>query len=359
MLFDKNGNGDEEIAELASWAAGHEFRNLKESVILAEEWLRFVLGHDVATALDTFYHSADYDTPTTDVHAQKITAVEHTQRALLNYAYRLYAPKGTVHFDNTGVSVKWDDEYRPAKDELPTFLKALENGAFAFLNMLIRHMDSSPAIFPEWANGRAKKKIKGLLIRSAHEFSELFNINSSEAFYFYTADKQRRAQREILQPAVGKYWADLLTYHANQNSFENTAETDIVDNLPPTGSTKLWLVTGLREFWQWDGNGTWHRYCADVRQMHPIALQLVAEFTIYLKTRSDITELRENPIGSIARIESHLKSVEAMAAHQKEVSDALAAKLVEMRGKLEAATEEEKPTEKVYIPSSTGNSFML
>ncbi len=362
MLFNKNGNGDDEIGRLASWTAGHEFQYLEEAITLSQDWLQFVIGEDVVKALTAFYESTDFDTPTTEAHQHKKNAVTLTQRALLNRAYKRLAPKAAVQIDNTGIFVKWGEDTRPAKEELPTLLKSLENDAFAFLNMLIRHMNAYPALFPEWTNGTAKKKADGLLIRSAYEFSELYNIDNSESYYFYIIDKQRRTQQEKVQPAVGKFWHDLMLYHNNKNDFSSYGEATSTDGLPPSGDTKLWLLTEPREFWKWDGS-QWERHCQDVRKMYRTAQELIAEHTIYLKIQSDVAELRESPVGTVARIESYLKSIQHMATHQKTAAESLTAELVAMREAFEAApvieTEEAPISTNTYIPTSTGNSFML
>ena len=359
MLLNKANNGDAEIAVRASWTAGHKYSHLEESVILAQEWLASIIGADAFKALDDFYNSSGYESNLTIEAKDNTEAVYTAQRALINYAYKLYAPKGAVYFDNTGISVKWSEQYRPANAELPAFLASMEETAFSFVSILIKRMDSNPLLYTEWASGTAKKKADQLLIRTAFEFSELYQIKDSAAFYYYTADKQSRVQRESVKPIVKTLWADLVKTSANAALFEEFETVETADLLPVEGSDSLYLVSGEKAFYQY-AESAWSLFCADVLTLLPIAKQLIAEETIYLKTLSDISALPEI---SDKKKDTRIERLSALSQHQKAIADALKKQLSDAVALRDFVPTPEVETfvapENPYEALSSHNSIML
>lgn len=286
LLFNKNNAGEDEIHSLAAWTAGHAYETLVESLLLAIDWLTNILGEDVVAELDGFYRNPPAEpTPTSTAQA---AAVELAQRAVINMAFKFHAPKAAVHFDNTGVSVKWSEDYRPAQQEMVPLLTSLKKTAFAFLDQLLRAFRKSPAAFPAWKD---TAQFSDLLIQTPAMLSHYIQIESASATYFVLAPHMRRVQQTEVAAAVGELWPDLF-FACTKLPHLPKGTVASPDMLPVGGSPICILVQSERAYYQYFDDA-WQRVAWELGEMTMKAQQIVATDAYRRHRLQDLAELRD------------------------------------------------------------------
>lgn len=340
-LFNKNNTGTDEIRKLASFTASLKFDHVEESLALALDWLGQTIGGPLVTQLDEFYR---LDTPT-ELQAE---ATLLAQRCTINKAFGLATAKGQIHFDNSGVHVKWSDDYRPANEQLPAFLKALQTDALSFLDQLLRLVRANTTIFTAWQPDA--EIYNRLLIRSPHQLLQLVEVPSPTAFYYTTAAHQLRAQALLAQPAAGEFWADIL-WTATQTATRQTVAT--VAHLPTEGNTAtIYLVADLREWYQYSDANAWTKVAREVDDLLHHALLLVAHQALILQTETQLAQVRDLMKTSSGK--NHLSEFTSFLAQERTYVQATTEALRALREqRIALAT----PPEPSKIPEDTSDYF--
>lgn len=314
LLFNNNNSGDAEISALATWASGHKFAYLQESILIGLRWLKAIVGNECVAQLDAFYRDSGLSGTSTERQA-----VELAQRAVLNEAYRVNLPKASVHINNAGVQVPWNENFRPALGEKTDLLASLRADAFNFANLLVEEMDAAPLIFTEWANSSAKERLKNILFPSVFVFDDFFSLSGNQAEFYALFAHIQRAQNQYVKPIVGDLWPSLVAWAHGE-------ATDSFDDL---------ILFNART--------------------------IAAHGGIYLRSLADYTELMASG-GEASRIQSRLATLGQLQQHTKANVDAYGQLL---RDAIAASQPEPEPPlaevikPDAYLPIAGGNSLFL
>ena len=194
MIFNKNNNGTEEIALIATWTANHEYQHISKALILAKRKVLKIIDKKTYDTALTHYLSNDYKVENPDADQKRLdTLVFWFQTVFVNFAYEKNLAKDSVLWNNSGITVAWSDQLRPAQQTtLDNVSDSLNKDAYEFLDLLIEFLNENADTFTDFQDSIENRKIKQLFINNAEDFSYYFNINGSVSYFFEILDVIRR-----------------------------------------------------------------------------------------------------------------------------------------------------------------------
>lgn len=299
MLFNKNGNGTLEVQEIATWTANHDYLHISKALQLAELKFVQILGKEIYNVASEHYKSGDYkvEAQTNEALIKKDNLVELIQTILVNFAYSMNMHKDTVLWDNSGIKVNWNDEFRPAQDATLDKLKtSLVDDAYQFLNALIYFLDENKADFPKFQTSLEAKDLKNLFVNESGEFNYYHDINYNTAYFYELLPIVRRVQKNEIKNALGAYYDKTLFYQHNTPELEAVTETcEIVDYLPANPTTgDLCFVEQLREYWKFDGV-EWKFYAFKADELLELVKPAIVYKTMASRKLADMNLVQGRP----------------------------------------------------------------
>jgi hypothetical protein len=210
MLFNRDNKGKEEMKSILGFIfATHSFDNLRTDITLAEDDMCTLLGTDLFSAIDAYYHSAEYNLPD-EKDPSKVTwnnLVLRTQQALAFYAYRSYSSHADLTHSDKGRQIHVSENEKPAfewmieRDDQSMLAKAhkLTDRLLAFLEEN-KDEEQINALFTTKEVYAATRE---LFINSAAEFDRVFPIEGSRRFYLKVVPFIREVERSRILSVLG------------------------------------------------------------------------------------------------------------------------------------------------------------
>jgi len=357
MLFNKNGNGTQEISSIATWTTDHDYEHIYRALLLAKRKVLKII--DKATyqlALD-HYNSDDYQVESPTARQSLLDSlVLSFQTVFVNFAYQKNMQKDQVLWGNSGINIAWTEEHRPAqKETLDELSKSLEQDAYEFLDLLIELLNDNPKTFTDFHKSVENLDLKKLFINDAEEFNYYFDIRNSVAYFFEIADTINRVQRTHIYSALSReYYNKVTDYQVKRLELEQiTNSVDIIDNLPPTVSEKtIYLVEDIQEFYKYDGK-QWKYYAYNAVELLKLVKPATVDYTMFTKFVADISNLHQTDKKQIETIRANrdflLQKAEVSSSH-----------IVQFIADLQPETEITDDTiEQTLGYRKTYNSFMI
>ncbi|MCX6272209.1 MAG: hypothetical protein NTU44_13515 [Bacteroidetes bacterium] len=211
MLFNRDNKGKEEMKSILGFIfATNSFDNLRTDIILAEDDLRILIGSDLFKAIDTYYHSADFNqVDEQDTHRQVLNElVRRIQQPLAFYAYRNYACHADLTHSDKGRQIHVSETEKPAfewmieRDDQSMLAKAHK-----LTDRLLTYLEENKEdslIQEKWTNTDVYRLTRELFINSAKEFEEVFPIEGSRRFFLKVVPFIREAEQNQVLSVLGK-----------------------------------------------------------------------------------------------------------------------------------------------------------
>ena len=138
--------------------------------------------------------------------------------SVINFAFYLNIPIGSVHYTSDGISVSDSENYKAANNAQVNDLRRdfLRSGHEA-LDELIILLNDNPELFEEY-NTKYLEKNKSVLVQSADEFNEVYYIGRSRQTYLALLPIIKRVEDQYINTFL---CADFLT---------RIKTTDVTDN---------------------------------------------------------------------------------------------------------------------------------
>lgn len=206
-LFNKQNDGAMELRRLTgNYYANNDFSKVEGELLTAADELAQVTGAEVMNLAATLY-ARDEQKLTTD--ERTLLRAVRLPVALLG-TLRMYQKNDLSHEDDgRKFKVAADDtEKLPWQWQLDRDDAVQMEAYYAAVNRLIALMNRLE--LPEWLNSTPCRALTGLLIRSAADMERYFPIDGSERTFLLMAPFVREVQTDIVQPAYGKQWGELL-----------------------------------------------------------------------------------------------------------------------------------------------------
>jgi len=211
MLFNKEinelKNGSQELKQYANWTTFHEYNSLEAAFILAKKQLFSFIDKETyqfavdAYLLDTFDIEAD------TFESKLVHILRHI---LVNFAYYFSIEKQAVLWDNSGIKVAWNDDFRPAqKDTLAALKESLLNDAYEFTDSVIDFLNENN--HDCFVNSLQAKNINDLIVNSAEEFSLHYNIKNSFSRFLEFLPHIRNAEN-LLKSKLGNRFVEIKSF---------------------------------------------------------------------------------------------------------------------------------------------------
>lgn len=211
MLFNRDNKGKEEMKSILGFIfATHSFDNLRTDILLAEEEMRILLGNDLVSALDSYYHSSDFNL-SDEREPARLTwneLVHRTQQALAFYAYRSYSTHADLTHSDKGRQIHVSENEKPAfewmieRDDQSMLAKAhkLTDRLLAYLEEN-KEEEQINALFTSKPVYSATRE---LFINSAAEFDRAFPIEGSRRFYLKVVPFIREIENSRILSVLGQ-----------------------------------------------------------------------------------------------------------------------------------------------------------
>jgi len=355
MIFNKSDNGTNEIADIATWTASHDYTHISKALILAKRKVLKIIDKKTYQLALTHYLSDNYkkESPT-----KKQTLLDQLvnwfQIVFVNFAYEKNLAKDTVIWDNAGINVTWSEQFRPAQQTaLDSISDSLNKDAYEFLDLLIEFLNDNPNTFTDFHKSIENLKLKELFINDAEDFSHYFNIYGSVSYFFSIIPTIRRVQRsEIFNALQSDYYNKVLDYQSKRLELENVTDSvDIIDNLPPAVSNgTIYLVENIETFYKFKKQ-EWFEYAYDARRLLQKIKPALVDFVMYNKYFSDVANLKATA--------KQIEIVRANANILKEKADTSLSHIIQFIGNIKVKKVDSENTPGYTSFNSTKNSFML
>lgn len=359
MLFNKNDNGTAEVALYATWTSDHTYQHISKALELSKRKVLNIIDKETYEVAKAHYLSDDYEKPSpTPTEALLDELVHKLQAILVNFAYCKNINKDTVIWDNSGIKVQWDNDFRPAQQPtLDNLADSLEKDGYEFLDLLIAFLNENKETFTEFHESIESRQLRSLFINNAAEFSYYFNINNSDSYFFDILDVIRRSQRGLIRRELGQTLYDqCINYQLKRLQIEAADSSEIYadtyegldDIIPSTG--QVVEVRDEKIYYQWDGS-KWREYAHNISEILALVKPILVDLTMHMKFYSDINNLRNRDPKQLEILRGNAETLrQAYENGLKELGEYIAG----LNG-----TEEEEPETDVPDCYSTNNSFMM
>jgi hypothetical protein len=221
MLFNRSGNGIEEVRKHASFIYHvTEFETMETDLELAHEELKRYVPKELLTMAQEHYDSSDYGTD------EALDAlVSHLQLPVVLLGYHSYLRNSEVTHTSTGRKVVIDNENEkmPWEWMLKRDEDAIMDKAYKAIDRLLEFLDESD--IDEWTESEQYLKRQTMIIRTAKDFSRMFDIGESLRVFTLLVPLMEEVERKTLKPAMGDWYQDLK---------DNITDPDFADILTYT-----------------------------------------------------------------------------------------------------------------------------
>jgi len=177
MLFNKNGNGNEELRGLTgNYYNNNNFSKMTGHILLATAELKKLIGNAVYQLAETAYNSADANPTNADL-------IPYVQLPIAILAtFNMYRENDISHEDS-GRKVKIDasTEKIPWQWQLKADDEIQMDKYYSAVDALIAYLDESGNA--TWAASDFKKTANSLLINTVDKFDRYYPINKSGRIY--------------------------------------------------------------------------------------------------------------------------------------------------------------------------------
>ena len=298
MIFNKNGQGTAEVAQIATWTSDHNYQHIAKALLLAKRKVLKITGKEIYQTALNHYNSTEFQVESPSSEQAKLDKlVLWFQTVFVNFAYSKNLYKDTVIWNNSGINVTWSDEYRPAqKETLKKVSDSLEHDGYEYLDLLIEFLNDNKTQFSEFQTSIKGKNLNELFINDADEFNFYYNINNSVSYFFEILDMVRRVQRTSISDATGiDLYNETIKYQLNRIDIEASDIIVVyVEDLPasqPDGT--IGLVSSDNSYYKSTG-GTWNLFVYDCRELLILIKSTLVDLVIYNKFLSDISNLKND-----------------------------------------------------------------
>ncbi len=296
MIFNKDNDGSNEIAEIATWTADHDYRHISKALLLAKRKVLKIIDKETYKLALSHYQSENYKaTEPSEEHKLLDSLVFWFQTVYVNFAYEKNIAKDSVLWNNSGISVAWSVELRPAQQAaLDNVSDSLKKDAYEFLDLLIDFLNENSETFTGFKSSVENKKIKQLFINNAEEFCFYFNINGSVSYFFEILDVIRRVQRTTIFNTLGsEYYNKVKDYQEKRLELEKITDTVLdFENLPQTPEENTICLVKNTSFYYKYTESEWIEYAYNACDLLELIKPALVDYTMYNKFYSDISNLK-------------------------------------------------------------------
>lgn len=213
-------------AQFADWVLidkGVNIEALRTHIRNAERtYIKPALGTTLYAALDAYGGSGN---ATFDALLLKV------REPLALLAMNTLVRDVSVMVGDTGASVHWSDNYRPAlAEQITNKLDALQVCGMSALDALYDHLQSANP--SSWRTSAAGILAGGTLLRTAEEFTAGFPINGSRTTFMDLRPAMLRAQDFDIAPAIGATFLETLLTHVRTAGSNDNYDTAIAKLKP-------------------------------------------------------------------------------------------------------------------------------
>jgi hypothetical protein len=359
MLFNKNNNGSAEVQLYATWTSDHNYQHLSKSLELAKKKILTIIDKGTWDIAEQHYWGDNYEAVPGEGEEPNPEyllldeLVHKLQIVLVNFAYSINVYKDSIIWDNSGIKVQWDNEFRPAQQPtLDSVISSLEKDGYQFLDLLIDFLNENKGTFTSFQTSIQADKIKSLFINGADDFSYYFNINNSVSIFFDFLDVISRVQRGPIMQALGlKYYSLCLAYQRKRLEIENcTTSVDTVGDLQSLTpeDMDIALVMDINTYYRYETTD-WVFFCENMAEMLALVKPALVDLAMHMKFYSDLKNLDPK--------NKQVEIIRGNAETLKQAADEELKRLSEFIKKLDQVAVE-SPQVSVPEISATKNSFM-
>lgn len=197
-----------------------EFETMETDLELAHEELKRYVPKELLTMAQEHYDSSDYGTD------EALDAlVSHLQLPVVLLGYHSYLRNSEVTHTSTGRKVVIDNENEkmPWEWMLKRDEDAIMDKAYKAIDRLLEFLDESD--IDEWTESEQYLKRQTMIIRTAKDFSRMFDIGESLRVFTLLVPLMEEVERKTLKPAMGDWYQDLK---------DNITDPDFADILTYT-----------------------------------------------------------------------------------------------------------------------------
>jgi len=191
MLFNKDGNGNEELKAVIGWVyKSNDFANIEMDIELAQEELIKIIGQNVFDIADNYYNDIDGSgsgsvsgsEPTVEL---KIKLLQHIRLPNAILAYLAYADNADLSHEDAGrkVKINKDSESLPWEWMVDRDNASLLRKADKATDRLISFLEKNQDNILAWKNSTSQKLARASFIKSAEAFDKIFPIAQSRTFF--------------------------------------------------------------------------------------------------------------------------------------------------------------------------------
>lgn len=364
MIFNKNNNGQSEIAPLATWTAMHEYWHIVQALELAKRKIIKIIGLPTYAQAEAHYWSTNYQyvqmpgdpdhTPEQLQEYQNLDQlVHHMQVILVNFAYAKNINKDTVIWDNTGIGVRWSDTQRPAQPEMLDKLQTdLNKHAYEFLDVLIEFLNQNTTLFSPYAQSVENLKLQETFINSAAEYSYYYNTNESPSKFFEALHIIRQNQRDKIYGALqAQIYYRVVDYQRKRLELEAVTQTvQTADQLPVSADPGTIILVETEKIY-YKFTTVWDVYAYDVRDLLTYIKPALVYFTVYTQALSEINE---------TETQAKIQQQKEFSAYYKSLAESeLAALVKHIEQQTQSFTDPVTQTDTFISPLVTRNTFSI
>lgn len=227
MLFNKDGNGNEELKTVIGFVyKSNEFSNIEMDIELAQEELIKIIGQDVFDIADNYYNDTDGSgsgsvsgsEPTVEL---RIKLLQHIRLPNALLAYAAYADNADLSHEDAGRKVKIDkdSESLPWEWQIDRDNAALLRKADKATDRLIAFLEKNQDNISAWKNSDSQKLARASFIKSAEDFDKIFPIDKSRTFFLKILPFMNIVERQRIKAVL------------TADSFKELKDADITGTL--------------------------------------------------------------------------------------------------------------------------------
>lgn len=201
-----------EIKKLSGAQFAHnDFTKIETDVHLATEALSEIVGQAVIDKAQGIYDLLKADSSDVSVSADDKVFLQHVQLPIaINAAYEYNRSNLVTHgdtgrkalLDKNNESMAW--EWMIDRDDYAANIKYQRT-----IDRLIKYLTNKN--IAEWISSDQYQQSLSLFIPTASLFSQYFNIDRSEKFFFLILPLIKEIQLQVIKPAIGLLYEPLIT----------------------------------------------------------------------------------------------------------------------------------------------------
>lgn len=188
-----------ELVELIKVTNDFDFDAVQPSIEYAQEtYINTILGEEL---VENFDDLADED---------KENLIKRIKPALANLAFYHYIDIGNVQIGTHGIHILSNESSKPAfRWQVQDLKRTFQDKGHALLEKLILFLEKNIDTYPLWKNSECFSQRTNLLVSTAKEFNQGYNINSSRLVYLSLVQKINYVEDFLIKPILGEYFDEL------------------------------------------------------------------------------------------------------------------------------------------------------